>query len=100
MPNEAVEKLLKNILTAKWMGGETLPDTVIVDPGAFCEADFLWYEIEIFSFGFFYSLNGQIEGRRAFAASRSNAGLAIFVNKAITQRRIVCKRKYGTPCHR
>ena len=39
------------------MGGETLPDTAIVDPGAFCEANFLRYVFEIFSFGFFYSLN-------------------------------------------
>ena len=61
-PNEAVEKLLKNILTTKWVGGETLPDTVIVDPGAFCEADFLRYVIEIFSFWFFYSLNVVLTG--------------------------------------
>ena len=60
--NEAVEKLLKNILTAKWMGGETLPDTTIVDPGAFCEANFLRYVFEIFSFGFFYSLNVELTG--------------------------------------
>ena len=39
------------------MGGETLPDTAIVDPGAFCEANFLRYVFEIFSFGFFYNLN-------------------------------------------
>ncbi|WP_162085929.1 hypothetical protein [Sulfuriferula nivalis] len=41
-PNEAVEKLQKNILTAKWMGSETIPDVAIVDHGAFCEANFLW----------------------------------------------------------
>ncbi len=45
------------------MGGETLPDTAIVDPGAFCEANFLRYVIEMFSFGFFYSLNVHIIGR-------------------------------------
>ena len=61
-PNEAVEKLLKNILTAKWVGGETLPDTAIVDPGAFCEANFLRHVFEIFSFGFFYSLNVKLRG--------------------------------------
>ena len=67
MPNEAVEKLLKNILTAKWMCGETLPDTEIVDPDAFCEANFLRYVIEIFSFGFFYSLNVELTGAPLFA---------------------------------
>ena len=45
------------------MGGETLPDTAIVDPGAFCEANFLRYVFEIFSFGFFYSLNVKLTGR-------------------------------------
>ena len=39
------------------MGGEILPDTAIVNSGAFCEANFLRYVIEIFSFGFFYSFN-------------------------------------------
>ena len=43
-------------------GDETLPDTAIVDSGAFCEANFLRYVIEIFSFGFFYSLNVKVEG--------------------------------------
>ena len=57
-PNEAVEKLLKNILTAERVGGETLSDAAIVDHGVFYEANFLRYVIEIFSFGFFYSLNG------------------------------------------
>ena len=65
MPNEAVEKLLKNILTGKWMGGETFPDTAIGDLGAFCEANFLRYVIEIFSFGFFYSLNVKLRGSPA-----------------------------------
>ena len=51
------------------MGGETLPDVAIVDLGAFCEANFLWYVIEIFSFGFFYSLNDQ--GERPVAFDRS-----------------------------
>ena len=38
--NEAVEKRLKNILIAKWMCGETFPDTAIVDSVAFCEVIF------------------------------------------------------------
>ena len=54
--NEAVEKSLKNILTAKLVGGEPLPSTASVDPGAFCEGNFLRYVIEIFSFRFFYGL--------------------------------------------
>jgi len=54
--NEAVEKLLKHF-DNEMGGSETLPDTAIVDPGVFCEANFLWYVIEVFSFGFFYSLN-------------------------------------------
>ena len=62
MSNEAVEKRLKNILITKLMGGETFPDTVIVDSGAFWEANFLRYVIEIFSFGFFYSLNVKLTG--------------------------------------
>ena len=44
------------------MGGEILPDTAIVDSGAFCEANFLRYVIEIFSFGFFYSLDVKLRG--------------------------------------
>ena len=64
MSNEAVEKRLKNILIAKWVGGETLPSTAIVDPGTFCEANFLRYVIEIFSFGFFYSLNVRVNRPR------------------------------------
>ena len=67
MPNEAVEKRLKNILTAKWVGGETFPDTAIVDSGAFGEANFLRYVIEIFSFGFFYSLNVKLRGAALLA---------------------------------
>ena len=51
------------------MGGETLPDTQIVDLGGFCEASFLQYVIEIFSFGFFYSLNVKLTGAALFAAS-------------------------------
>ena len=61
-PDEAVEKQLKNILTAKWMCGENLPTPRSVDRGAFCEANFLRYVIEIFSFGFFYSLNEKLRG--------------------------------------
>ena len=68
LPNEAVEKQLKNILTTKWVGGETLPDTTIVDAGAFCEASFLPYVIEIFSFGFFYSINATLTGARRCCA--------------------------------
>ena len=60
------------------MGGETLPDTAIADPGAFCEANFLRYVIEIFSFGFFYSLNVKLKGA-AFGASLSNAMLTMFI---------------------
>ena len=71
MANEAVEKPLKNILTTKWVSGETLPDTAIVDPGAFCEANFLRYVFEIFSFGFFYSLN--VRHNRRAKAERSGA---------------------------
>ncbi len=52
------------------MGGEIFPDTEIVDPGAFCEANFLWYVIEIFSFGFFYSLNARLKRRSAFCRVR------------------------------
>ena len=66
-PDEAVEKQLKNILTTKWVGGETLPDIAIVDPGAFCEAHFLRHSVEIFSFGFFYSLNVKLTGAPLFA---------------------------------
>ena len=68
-PDEAVEKQLKNILTAKWMCGENLPAPRGVDPGAFCEANFLWYVIEIFSFGFFYSLNEKLRGAPLYGAS-------------------------------
>ena len=75
LPNEAVEKPLKNILTTKWLCGEILPDTAIVDPGAFCEANFLQYVIEIFSFVFFYSLNVKLRG--ALYASLLNAGLEL-----------------------
>ena len=66
---EAVEKLLKNILTTKWVGGEILPDTALVEPGAFCEANFLRHVIEIFSFGFFYDLNVKLTGAALFAVS-------------------------------
>ena len=44
------------------MGGEAFPDTAIVDPGAFCEASFPRYVIEIFSFWFFCSLNVKAKG--------------------------------------
>ena len=56
-----------------------LPNTAIVDSGAFWEANFFRYVIEIFSFGFFYSLNVvlSIKGRAAFSASLSNAMLGL-----------------------
>ena len=44
------------------MGDETFPDIAIVDLGAFYEVHFLRYIIEIFSFGFFYSLNVKLRG--------------------------------------
>lgn len=40
MPNETVEKSLGNVREVKLGGNKTLPAVEIVDPGAFCEADF------------------------------------------------------------
>ena len=76
MLNEAVEKRLKNILTVKWVGSETVPDTAIVDPGTFCETHFLRYVIEIFAFGFFYSLNVKANPPPQRAARREPSSAA------------------------
>ena len=55
------------------MCGETLPDAAIVAPGALCEAHFLRYVIEIFSFGFFYRLNVKLTGAPFFARANERS---------------------------
>jgi len=57
-PNEPVEKPLGTVRGVKLGGSKTPPDVEIVDPGAFCEVDFLQVSSLLFSREFFYSLNG------------------------------------------
>ena len=77
--NEAVEKLLKKILTTKWVGGETLPDTAIVDPGAFYECQFSSVRNRNIFIGVFLQPQRKVKGCRAYAASLLDAGWGIYV---------------------
>ena len=78
------------------MGSETLPDTAIVDRGAFCEADFLQYVIEIFSFGFFYCLNVKLRGAALLRRSAIVQGSVLriyFSNHAVVSFGAIIKKE-------
>ena len=60
-PNDGVEKVRANFFAAKLGSRKPPPDTTIVDPGSFCEADFWRRSFEYFHIGLSYSLNDGVE---------------------------------------